>query len=64
MRKRKQFLRLVDAILAGESELVVLADQDRLAHFGYAMLVHLTQTHHCQLVVMKTEQLFQRQELM
>ncbi len=31
MRKRKQFLRLVDAILAGEIEQVVLAHQDRLA---------------------------------
>jgi predicted site-specific integrase-resolvase len=32
--KRKQFLRLVDAILAGEIEQVVLAHQDRLARFG------------------------------
>ena len=28
------------------------------ARFGYPLLVHLSQTHHCQLVVMKTEQLF------
>ena len=61
--KRKQFLHLVDAILAGEIEQVVLAPQDRLARFGYPLLVHLSQTHHCQLVVMKTEQLFQEQEL-
>jgi putative resolvase len=61
--KRKQFLRLVDAILAGEIEQVVLAHQDRLARFGYSLLVHLCQTHHCQLVVMNTEQLSPEQEL-
>ena len=31
MRKRKQFLKLVDAILAGKIEQVGLAHQDRLA---------------------------------
>jgi predicted site-specific integrase-resolvase len=61
--KRKQFLRLVDQILAGEVERVVLAHQDRLARFGYSLLVHLCQTHHCQLVVMNTEQLSPEQEL-
>jgi putative resolvase len=61
--KRKQFLRLVDAILAGEIAQVVLAHQDRLARFGYSLLVHLCQTHHCQLVVMNTEQLSPEQEL-
>jgi putative resolvase len=61
--KRKQFLRLVDAILAGEVEQVVLAHQDRLARFGYSLLVHLCQTHHCQLVVINTEQLSPEQEL-
>lgn len=61
--KRKQFLRLVDAILDGEIEQVVLAHQDRLARFGYSLLVHLCQTHHCQLVVMNTEQLSPEQEL-
>ncbi len=36
--KRKQFLQLVDAILAGQIERVVLAHQDRLARFGYTLL--------------------------
>jgi len=39
--KRKQFLSLVDAILDGQIERVVLAHQDRLARFGYHLLVHL-----------------------
>jgi putative resolvase len=54
--KRKQFLRLIDQILAGEIERVVLAHQDRLARFAYGLIVHLCQTHHCQLVVLNMEQ--------
>ena len=42
--KRKQFLSLVDAILDGQIERVVLAHQDRLARFGYHLLVHLCHT--------------------
>jgi predicted site-specific integrase-resolvase len=61
--KRKQFLNLVDAILEGSVEQVVLAHQDRLARFGYSLLVHLCQTHQCKLVVMNTEQLSPEQEL-
>jgi predicted site-specific integrase-resolvase len=61
--KRKHFLRLVDAILAGEVERIVLAHQDRLARFAYSLLVHLCETHHCELVVMNTEQVSPEQEL-
>jgi putative resolvase len=61
--ERKQFLKLVDAIVAGEIACVVLAHQDRLARFGYALLAHLCQTHHCKLVVMNTETLSPEQEL-
>lgn len=61
--KRKQFLTLVDAILDGQIERVILAHQDRLARFGYHLLVHLCQTHQCELVVMNTEELSPEQEL-
>ena len=61
--KRKQFLRLVDQILAGEVERLVLAHQDRLARFAYSLLVHLCQSHHCELLVMNTEELSPEQEL-
>jgi putative resolvase len=61
--KRKHFLRLVDQILAGEVKRVVLAHQDRLARFAYSLLVHLCQTHHCQLVVMNTGNVSPEQEL-
>lgn len=61
--KRKQFLSLVDAILEGQVERVILAHQDRLARFGYQLLVHLCQTHHCELLVMNTEELSPEQEV-
>src|SRR6266699_2629153 len=44
-------------------ERVVLAHQDRLARFGYKLLVHLCRTHHCDLLVMNTEELSPEQEL-
>jgi predicted site-specific integrase-resolvase len=61
--QRKQFLQLVDAILEGQVERIVLAHQDRLARFGYQLLVHLCQTHQTELVVMNTESLSPEQEL-
>ena len=61
--KRKQFLTLVDAILDGQIERVVLAHQDRLARFGYHLLVHLCYTHQCELLVLNTEELSPEQEL-
>lgn len=61
--ERKQFLRLVDSIMAGEIACVVLAHQDRLARFGYKLLAHLCRTHQCELLVMNTETLSPEQEL-
>ena len=55
--KRKQFLKLVDAIIAGEVAVLLIAHKDRLARFGYSLLVHLCETHDCRLVVMTPEQL-------
>ena len=61
--ERKQLLKLVDAIVAGEIACVVLAHRDRLARFGYKLLAHLCQTHQCKLVVMNSETLSPEQEL-
>src|SRR5712691_323074 len=61
--ERKQFLRVVDAIIDRQVERVVLAHQDRLARFGYTLLVHLCRTHECELLVMNTEELSPEQEL-
>lgn len=61
--KRKQFLQLVDDIVDGQVERVVLAHQDRLVRFGYPLLVHLCQTHRCELVVMDAKAVSPEREL-
>ena len=61
--ERKQFLRLVDGIIDGQIERIVLRHQDRLARFGYKLLVHLCRTHQCELLVMNSEELSPEQEL-
>jgi predicted site-specific integrase-resolvase len=61
--ERKRFLALVDAIVAGEVERVLIAHQDRLARFGFALIKHLCETHHTEVVVMNTQTLSPEQEL-
>ena len=61
--KRKQFLKLVDAIIAGEVAVLLIAHKDRLARFGFSLLEHLCATHDCRLLVMNTEALSPEQEL-
>src|SRR5579864_1158403 len=61
--ERKHFLRLVDSIIDGQVERVVLAHQDRLARFGYKLLAHLCQQQACELLVLNTETLSPEQEL-
>ena len=61
--KRKQFLKLVDAIIAGEVAVLIIAHKDRLARFGFSLLVHLCETHDCRLLVMNTEERENEQEL-
>jgi len=60
---RKRFLALVDAIVAGEVERLLIAHRDRLARFGFALLKHLCETHGTELVVMNAETLSPEQEL-
>ena len=61
--ERKRFLALVDAIVEGQVERLLIAHQDRLARFGFALLKHLCQTHQTELLVMNSETLSPEQEL-
>jgi putative resolvase len=61
--ERKRFLKLVDAIVAGEVKRVVIAHQDRLVRFGFALLKHVCEQQQTELVVMNTETLSPEQEL-
>jgi predicted site-specific integrase-resolvase len=61
--KRPKFLTLIDRIVAGRVETVVIAHKDRLARFGFDLLAHLCVTHGCTLLVMNTETLSPEQEM-
>ena len=61
--KRKEFLRLVDAIVADEISVLVLAHKDRLARFGFDLLSHLCHGHKCELLVIDAEKLSPEQEM-
>jgi putative resolvase len=61
--KRPKFTVLVDRVIRGNIAMLVIAHKDRLARFGFDLLVHLCQTHECQIVVLNTESLSPEQEM-
>jgi predicted site-specific integrase-resolvase len=61
--KRKQFLSLVDRIIVGEVSQLVLAHKDRLVRFGFDLLQHLCDRHDCELLIINSEQLSPKQEM-
>lgn len=61
--RRKKFLKLVDEIVSGEVGLLVIAHKDRLARFGFDLLVHLCDQHDCELLVIDNEKVSPEQEM-
>ncbi len=61
--KRPTFLNLIDAIVAGQVAMLIIAHTDRLARFGYDLLTHLYAAHQCEVVVRNQETLSPEQEL-
>lgn len=61
--KRKQFVSLVDRIIAGDIAVLLIAHKDRLARFGFDLLQHLCRSHQCDLLVIDGEQLSPEQEM-
>lgn len=53
--QRKQFLRVVDGIIAGDIGALVIAHTDRLARFGFDLIVHECVVHDCELLILNTE---------
>lgn len=60
---RPKFLKLVDAIIAGDVETLIIAHNDRLARFGHELVTHLCETHQCALLVLNQETLSSEQEI-
>jgi len=61
--KRPKFVELVDAIVANEVSVLVVAHKDRLARFGFDLLIHLCREHGCQVEVINTERASPEQEM-
>ena len=61
--RRKHFLRILDAVVLGRIERLIVAHRDRLCRFGFEMVEHLCRTHDCDLVVMNQESLSPEQEM-
>jgi predicted site-specific integrase-resolvase len=61
--KRKVFLSLIDRILAGEVDRLIVAHKDRLVRFGFQLLEHLCNLGGCELVVLSQEALSPEQEM-
>lgn len=60
---RKHFLRILDAVVFGRIQRLVVAHRDRLCRFGFEMIEHLCHTHGCDLVVVNQESLSPEQEM-
>ena len=50
--KRKEFFRMLDDILAGKVERVIVTYKDRLSRVGFDLFMHLFLRFHCEIVVM------------
>lgn len=50
--KRKEFFIMLDDILAGKVERVVITYKDRLSRVGYDLFLHLFRKFHCEIIVM------------
>lgn len=50
--KRSDFFKLLDEVISGKVERVVITYKDRLSRVGFELFHHLFKKYHCELVVM------------
>lgn len=60
---RPKLLKIVDSILIGRTERLIIGHEDRLARFGNDLIEHICQRYGCELVIMNAESLSPSQEL-
>ncbi len=61
--KRKGFLNLLDRIMSGDVEEVVITHRDRLCRFGFNWFEHIAKQNDCRIVVLDQTQLSPQEEL-
>jgi predicted site-specific integrase-resolvase len=61
--KRPKLLTVIDDIMAGKVQRLVIAHKDRLARFGFDLIAHICECHECELLILNTESLSPEQEM-
>jgi putative resolvase len=61
--KRKQFLAVIDGVLADHIGTIIIAHKDRLTRFGIDLIDHLCEQQQCKLLIMNTESLSPETEM-
>lgn len=50
--KRKDFLKMLDDVIAGKVERIVITYKDRLSRVGFELFYHLFKKYNCEIIVM------------
>lgn len=61
--KRKRFIGLLESMLRGEVEKIIVAHKDRLMRFGFDLFAHLATEYGCKIEVVNQESLSPQQEM-
>lgn len=61
--RRKGLLGVLERVLSGDIEKIVVAHKDRLARFGFDLIEWLCEQHGCEVVVLHNDNLSPHQEL-
>lgn len=61
--RRKRLLEVIDRVMAGEVERLIVAHRDRLARFGFDLIRHLCAVNDCEVLVIDSERLSPEQEM-
>lgn len=61
--KRPKFLSTISDMTTGKLERIIVAHKDRLARFGFDLLLYLAKENGCEIIVLNTESLSPEQEM-
>lgn len=61
--RRPKLLALMDEVVSGAVETLVVAHQDRLVRFGFDLLRHLCERHNCTLTTINVEEVSPEREM-
>ena len=60
---RPKFMSIINAIIRGEVETLIVAHKDRLARFGFELIENIVELHDCKIIVANCEKLSPQAEM-